>query len=343
MKVMHIHFGKDGGAERFFVNLANALHDRGVEQRMLIRPDRSWRKEIEACGPIYEGVFRRISLSRFILSARMNRILKDFKPDVIMAWQLRASRFMPNYKDARRISRLGDYPEHLDYYRNVETLVCITPDIARKVREFGWKRSVEVIPNFTRAKPGAPIARAQLQTPEDAFVVIGMGRFVKRKGFDTLMRAVAKLDGAYLWLLGDGPERENLEALAGELGLRDRIRFTGWRTDAYSYLAAADAFSITSLHEPLGNVCFEGWGAGKPTVSSRAEGPAWVMTDGEDALMVDCGDADQLAAALVRVRDDAALREKLVEGGTRTLETRFSEEVITRTYLRLFETGSAAE
>lgn len=342
MRVLHIHFGKEGGAERFFVNLVNALHDRGVEQRMLIRPDRSWRKEIEGCGPIYEGVFRRISLSRFVLSLRLRRILREFQPDVIMSWQLRASRFMPSYPGARRISRLGDYPEHLGYYTNTDTLVCITPDIAAKVRHFGWKRGVEVIPNFTRSTPAEPIGRAGLKTPDDAFVVLGMGRFVKRKGFDTLIRAVAKLDGAYLWLLGDGPERANLERLVQELGLQDRVRFPGWQTNAYAYLAAADAFSITSLHEPLGNVCFEGWGAGVPTVSSRAEGPSWVMTDGKDALMVDCGDSDGLAAALHSVRTDPTLRTLLVEGGRQTLIERFSEEAISRQYLRLFETGSAA-
>jgi glycosyltransferase involved in cell wall biosynthesis len=342
MKVMHIHFGTDGGAERFFVNLVNALHDRGVEQRMLIRPDRSWKKDIEACGPVYEGVFRRISLSRFILSMRLKRILKDFQPDVIMAWQLRASRFMPDYAQARRISRLGDYPQHLGYYTNVETLVCITPDIASKVRGLGWTRGVEVIPNFTRAKASAPVERSSLDTPDDAFVVVGMGRFVKRKGFDTLIRAVDKLEGAYLWLLGDGPEKENLQALVTELGIADRVRFTGWRSDAYAYLAAADAFTVTSLHEPLGNVCFEGWGAGKPTVSTRAEGPSWVMTDEKDALMVDCGNAEQLSAALARLRTDGDLRNRLVEGGRSTLDERFSEEVIARTYMRLFETGSTA-
>lgn len=342
MKVMHIHFGKEGGAERFFVNLVNALHDRGVEQRMLIRPDRSWRKEIEGCGTIYEGVFRRISLSRFLLSFRMQRVLKEFRPDVIMSWQLRASRFMPDYREARRISRLGDYPEHLGYYTNSQTLVCITPDIAAKVRALGWTRGVEVIPNFTRAVAAAPIARSELQPPEGGFVVLGMGRFVKRKGFDTLLRAIARIDGASLWLLGDGPERDNLQALARELGIEQRVRFPGWKTNAYAYLAAADAFAITSLHEPLGNVCFEGWGAGVPTVSTRAEGPAWVMTDGTDALMVDCGDDAGLAAALKRIRDDGALRQQLVQGGRHTLEHRFSEEVISRAYLRLFETGSSA-
>ena len=341
MKVMHIHFGKDGGAERFFVNLVNGLHDRGVEQRALIRPDRSWRTDIEKCGEVYEGVFRRVSLSRFVLSARMRAILNDFQPDVIMSWQLRASRFMPRYTAAKRISRLGDYPEHLDYYRNSETLVCITPDIAKRVRELGWTRGVEVIANFTRSTPSEPVAREVLQTPADAFVVVGMGRFVKRKGFDVLIKAIAQTRGAYLWLLGDGPERENLEKLTDELGLRDRVRFAGWQTNAYAYLASADVFTVTSLHEPLGNVCLEGWGAGKPTIGSRAEGPSWVMTDGKDALMVDCGDVEGLARAIARLRDEPGLRTALIEGGQDTLRNRFSEDAITQAYIRLFETGKS--
>jgi glycosyltransferase involved in cell wall biosynthesis len=258
-----------------------------------------------------------------------------------MAWQLRASRFMPAYKEAFRISRLGDYPEHLGYYTNVETLVCITPDIAAKVREFGWRRDIEVIANFTRATPVAPVARSDMQTPDDAFVVVGMGRFAKRKGFDGVLRAIQRIDGAYLWLVGDGPEREALERLADELGIRDRVRFPGWQTNAYGYLAAGDMFVINSSHEPLGNVCFEGWGAGKPTVSSRAEGPSWVMTHERDALMVDCGDDEGLANAIRRLRDDPELRERLSEGGRETLSTRFSEKAITDAYLDLFAKGAA--
>ena len=337
MKILHIHFGKDGGAERFFVNLVEALGERGIEQRALIRPDRSWRAAIERRATVYEGVFRRISLSRFVLAWRMRRILKEFKPDVIMTWQLRASRFMPNVKTALRISRLGDYPEHLGYYRNSEVLVCITPDMADSVKRLGWTRRVEVIPNFSNATPIPPISRSALDTPEKAFVVVAMGRFVKRKGFAHLIQSVKNIEGAYLWLLGDGPEREELVKLVEELGLQERVKLPGWKTDAYAYLAAADVFAITSLHEPLGNVCFEGWGAGKPTVAFRAEGPSFVMTNEVDALMVDCADEVGLTNALTRLRDDPELREKLVEGGHATTRARFSKEAITASYMKLFE------
>ncbi|OLP59361.1 glycosyl transferase [Xaviernesmea oryzae] len=336
MRVLHIHFGKEGGAERFFVNLVNALHERGVEQQVLIRPGRSWRGEIECAATVHEGIFRRISLSRFLLAFRLRRILKRFKPDVIVSWQLRASRFMPAVDGVKRIARLGDYPEHLGYYTHCQTLVCITPDMAQRVRALGWTRGLEVIPNFTRSRPMAPVARAEMSTPEGAFVVLGLGRFVPRKGFDLLIKAIAAVEGAFLWLVGDGPERGNLEALVASLGLSERVRFTGWRTDAYAYLAASDAFVIPSLHEPLGNVCLEGWGAGKPTIAFKAEGPSFAMTHEEDALMVEVGDVDGLAAAITRLRDDEGLRTRLVDGGRRTIETRFSEDAIASAYLQLF-------
>ena len=66
------------------------------------------------------------------------------------------------------------------------------------------------------------------------------------------------------------------------------------------------------------------------------------MTDGKDALMVDCGDVDALANAIARVRDEPGLRTALIDGGQETLRNRFSEEAITQAYIRLFETGTSA-
>ena len=79
-------------------------------------------------------------------------------------------------------ARLGDYPERLDYFVNCDILVCNTPDIAKVAGDIGWDRlKTTVISNFTDTKPVAPISRSELSTPEDAFVVLGLGRFVDRK------------------------------------------------------------------------------------------------------------------------------------------------------------------
>lgn len=336
MKVMHYHFGKDGGAERFFVHLVNALAERGVDQTAIIRPGRIWRRDIEKATRIVESHFRNLSLDRILLPMRAASLARKERPDALFAWMPRASRLMPNYKGCIKISRLGDYPLRLDYFRNTDCLVCNTPGIAEHVRKLGWKRDVEVISNFTGTERVAPIARTALDTPEGVPVVMSMGRFVPRKGFATLIEAIKKLPDAYLWLLGDGEERENLERLATDLGVANRLRFAGWQKDTRPFLAAADIFVMASSHEPLGNVILEAWAQGTPVVSSRSEGPQWFMRDNENGLMVDIGDADGFARAIERIANDRTLGAALAERGHETLVGQFSKEAITDAYLRLF-------
>ncbi|APG84591.1 glycosyltransferase [Sinorhizobium americanum] len=336
MKVMHFHFGKDGGAERFFVHLVNALAERGVEQTAVIRPQRLWRPEIEGAARITESHFRNLSLDRLLLPRRVMQMARRDRPDALMAWAPRASQLMPAYRGCIKISRLGDYPPRLDYFRNTDCLVCNTPGIAEHVRSLGWKRDVEIISNFTSSERVQPVGRAVLDTPEDAPVVMSMGRFVERKGFHTLIEAIAKVPGAYLWLLGDGEEADNLRKLATDLGVIQKVRFAGWQKDTRPFLAAADIFVMASSHEPLGNVILEAWAQGTPVVSSRSEGPQWFMRDGENGLLVDIGDADGFARAIERIANDRSLGTALAERGHETLVGRFSKEAITDAYLRLF-------
>ncbi|AWI57277.1 glycosyltransferase [Sinorhizobium fredii] len=336
MKVMHFHFGKDGGAERFFVHLVNALAERGVEQTSVIRPDRQWRSEIEGATKITESHFRNLSLDRLLLPRKVMHMARRDRPNALMAWAPRASQLMPTYKGCIKISRLGDYPPRLDYFRNTDCIVCNTPGIAEHVRKLGWKRDIEVISNFTSTERMEPISRTTLDTPEDAPVVMSMGRFVERKGFHTLIEAVAKVPGVYLWLLGDGEESDSLHKLATDLGVSERLRFAGWQKDTRPFLAAADMFVMASSHEPLGNVILEAWAQGTPVVSSRSEGPQWFMRDSENGLMVDIGDADGFARAIERIANDRSLGAALAERGHETLVSQFSKQAITDAYLRLF-------
>ncbi|MCZ4092816.1 glycosyltransferase [Sinorhizobium psoraleae] len=336
MKVMHFHFGKDGGAERFFVHLVNALAERGVEQTSVIRPRRLWRSEIEGATRVIESHFRNLSLDRLLLPRKVMHMARRDRPDALMAWAPRASELMPPYKGCIRISRLGDYPPRLDCFRNTDCLVCNTPGIAEHVRNLGWKRDVEIISNFTNTERVEPVSRATLDTPEGAPVVMSMGRFVERKGFHTLIAAIAKVPGAYLWLLGDGEERDNLHKLATDLGVAGRVRFAGWQKDTRPFLAAADIFVMASSHEPLGNVILEAWAQGTPVVSSRSEGPQWFMRDDENGLMVDIGDADGFARAVERIANDQTLRTSLAKRGHEALMTQFSKQAITDAYLKLF-------
>ena len=337
MKVMHYHLGKDGGAERFFVHLVNALARRGVDQKAVIRPNRLWKKNIDGVCGIIESNFRNLSPDRLLLPLKVMSMARQEKPDALMSWATRPSRLMPNYKGCIKLSRLGDYPTKLDYFKNTDILVCNTPGIAEHVKAIGWTRGVEVISNFTSTQAIAPIARAELDTPQDASVVMSMGRFVKRKGFHTLIDAVAGLPGVYLWLAGDGEERESLEVQVDARGMRDRVRFIGWKDETRPYVSAADIFVMPSSHEPLGNVILEAWAQKKPVVSSKSEGPMWFMRDGENGLLAEIGEAESFAAAIGNLLSDQALSQRVAAGGHETLMGQFSEEAVASAYIDLFK------
>ena len=336
-RILHIHLGKDGGAERFFVSFAQALGERGVEQRFIIRPLRRWRRELEALGPIIENHYRYLSLSSPLLKWwRLPRVIRNWRPDAVMAWKPRSARLISDWPEVVKLARLGDFPRRLEDYRHCDVLVGNLPGIGNRCRALGWTRPVHTITNFPPEVTARPVARADLDTPEDAFLISGAGRFVQRKGFDLLIRAAGRIPNAWLWLIGDGEERRALEALAREVGMADRIRFVGWVKEPAHHIAATDVFGMPSRHEPLGNVILEAWQAGVPVVATRSEGPSWYMVDGENGALVGIDDLDAFAEAVDRLRCDRVLAEALVTGGRVRLAEMFSRDRIVDRYLRLF-------
>ncbi|MFD3521985.1 glycosyltransferase [Streptomyces sp. NPDC058653] len=163
--------------------------------------------------------------------------------------------------------------------------VAVSTTVAHRLRRWGVRRDrIHVVPNgidvprFGYDETARHKARAELGLPADAFVVGGVGRLSPGKRFDTLVRAVAALPGARLLLVGEGPERERLRALATELGAADRVLTPGacedpppdpaadTGPDLPSLLAAMDLFVSTSEDEAFGLAVVEGLAAGLPVL-----------------------------------------------------------------------------
>jgi glycosyltransferase involved in cell wall biosynthesis len=336
LRVAHLHFGKEGGAERFFVNLAQAFARRGVEQRFVIRPGRSWESDVAALGPVTRSNFRRGSPLSLLLHLQAELMVRRWQPHAVMAWMPRAGRLIHDWPGVVKLARMGDFPRHLRHFRTCDVLVGNLPGIADHCRALGWTRPLLTISNFPSPVEPRPVPRAELGTPPDAFLVVAGGRFEPRKGLDVALRAVASLPGAWLWLVGDGRQRPELERLAAELGVADRVRFVGWVREAIHHIAAADAFVMPSRHEPLGNILLEAWHAGIPSVATRSEGPAWYMRDGVDGLLTPIDDAPAMARALQRLRDDPGLGQELARNARLRLADWFSEQAVVDAYLRVF-------
>ncbi len=336
-RLIHIHMGEKGGAERFFVHLVNGLAEKGVDQIAFTRPDRVWWDQISDVCPVYGFKISRSHIKRRLISWRMARIAEQFRPTAYMAWMGVAARWIPanRPKDVLTFTRLGDYPEVLDHYNTSEYLVANTPDIVDTCIKLGWSdNKIKMISNFTESEKCHPISRDAVGTPLDVPLIVATGRFVERKGFDTLIEAMSKVPNAHLWLVGDGPELENLQAQAKTLGLEDRVKFIGWVTDPARYVSAADVFCCPSRHEPLGNVVLEGWAQKVPVVATASEGPSWLIKHEHTGLICPVGDAEQLSVHLNRLCKDNALGQRLVDNADEYLNAHFVKDVIVDQYLK---------
>ncbi|MEE4014173.1 glycosyltransferase [Roseibium sp. FZY0029] len=339
-KLAHIHLGVDGGAERFFVRLAGALARRGVEQVAFIRKDRPWRDDLARHCDVREMTFSRSHLKRHVIRWNIAHQIRAFGARATMGWMSPASKWMPKPgPNMRTFLRLGDWPDGFHTYGNVEDLIGNTPEIIRQAIEMGWPAErAHVISNFVDPLPAdlKPVNRADYNTPEDATVLIHLGRFVERKRFDLAIQTVAGLpESVHAWLIGDGELMTDMKALAANLRVQDRVHFLGWQRDPSPFLKAADILLCPTDEEPLGNVVLEGWTAGLPVVATASPGPGWLIDHGKTGLLSPCGNVDGLVGSVKQLLSKPDQENALVEGGKRRLEGQFSEVAICKTYSTL--------
>ena len=336
MRVLQAMAGAEhGGAETFFTRLVPALARAGIEQRAIIRafPERAnvlREAGVSTAQVRFGGAMDLASRLRF------RREVADFKPDIVLSWMNRATAMCPRGRFVH-VGRLGGYYD-LSYYRRCDHLIANTEDIVDYLVRNGWPRErAHYVPNFVAADPVPPASRAELYTPPGAPIVLAMGRLHQNKAFDTLLRAMTRAMDAYLWIAGEGPEREALNELASRLAVKPRIRFLGWRSDTAALLAAADVLVCPSRHEPLGNVVIEAFAHGVPVIATASDGPRRLVQNMRTGLLVPVDDWETLGEAIRYLLDRPELATELADGGRATYQAHFTETRIVGAFRDVFQ------
>lgn len=184
-------------------------------------------------------------------------------------------------------------------------------------------------------------ARQRLGLPQDAFIVLQLGRLVPRKGIDNVVRALALLDAqasdrpVRLVVVGgesDAPDERatpeigRLRALAGALGVGDRVQFTGRRPrEALAdWYRAADVFVTTPWYEPFGITPLEAMACGTPVIGSAVGGVQWTVAHGRTGFLVPSHDPAALALRLAQLRADPALAAAMGRAGVDRVRSTFT-------------------
>lgn len=302
---------------------------------------------------------------------RLRSLIATWRPHIVQAMQpvaalaCAASRPLTSKNGTRYVQRLVS-TKSVSYRsriksrfldRSFEQTIACSPSVAAAYKDLmkdSLRTKLVTIPNGGLLLDSVPTSdekqkmRRKLQLPRDAFVVSHVGRMFgvggrtgnDPKAHDVLLRAFARAFGnnrdSYLLLVGDGNLRPALEEMAGDLGIDDRVRFSGFLPEPWPALIAADVFCFPSRHEGLPNVLPEAASCGLPVVASNIpeiryvySGDAWELEAADDAAA--------FAAAMQTMRKnigDYARAAKLIAPQFRE---RFSMETCAKKYLQAYE------
>jgi glycosyltransferase involved in cell wall biosynthesis len=211
--------------------------------------------------------------------------------------------------------------------------VAVGERAARQVEEI-----VGLAPGSVGSAPnGVPIEPFEaVRSRESGLVVGSLGRLTEQKCYALLVRALPALPAAKLVLVGDGPERVSLEALASELGVADRLTVTGWVSDARSRLREFDVFALPSGWEGMPLGILEAMHAGLPVLATDVGSVREVVEDGKTGFLVSPGDLDRVRGSLEELLADHALRARMGALGRTIARERFTDTAMAACYEAIY-------
>lgn len=292
----------------------------------------------------------------------LRRLIRDLRPDIVEIWAepfaavtaqavRGVSRFFPPARiiffSAQNIRR--NYPPPFSFferytYRHADFAFPINSETEKILREKGWRKQSLVLPMGINPdhfrKTDSPLLRRRLGLT--GFTVGFLGKFDSQKGIPDLIRAVSQLSGeCKLLLVGQGPLKSRLLRLAGELGVREKIRIidpVGYdQLPAYlncMNVLALPSITLPGLKEQFGRVLVEAMSCGVPVIGSDSGEIPNVVGDG--GLIFPEGDVEALRDRIVGLRENPETAAELGRKGRQRVEREFTWETIARRQIEVY-------
>ncbi|MFC1509549.1 glycosyltransferase [Candidatus Omnitrophota bacterium] len=223
-------------------------------------------------------------------------------------------------------------------YHRADAIVCVSRSLASHIEKFFLmdKSKIKVVPSPVNIKKIQVCSQEEIDGHKDNLPWIGtVSRLSAEKGVNYLIEAfsqlVKKIDSRLI-IIGDGKERSNLERMASDLGIRNRVDFLGWMSNPYNYLKKMEVFVLSSLWEGFPQVIIESMVCGVPVVATRSVGGIEeAIRDEVDGILVPSKDVNALSDSIYRLLKDRELRDRLVREASKKID-RFDSCKITKEY-----------
>jgi glycosyltransferase involved in cell wall biosynthesis len=230
--------------------------------------------------------------------------------------------------------------------RRADRVIAVSDKIAHELRMSGVKQErLRVIDNginterFTIKRITGSL-RASLKIGADTQVIGTIGSLTNEKGHECLLNAIPEVSRTFpeavFILVGEGSERRRLESLSRRLEIQKNVVFAGMRKDIPEILSILDVFVFPSLKEGLPMALLEAQAARVPTIASAVGAIPKVIKDGFTGTLVQPGDPQSLARAVVRALSDRRMACEMAQRGFERVRDNFSSEIMAEKYHQLY-------
>ena len=355
-----------GGAERVAVTLCNSFAERGWDVTLATFDDGAIPPFFPLAPPVRHvtlGLQRRSTgfwhsivnnvrrvprLRRFIAGERPDRIVSFIDAMNVLSLVAAWGTGIPVVVSERTVPERHPVPVAWRFLRRLTYprahAIVLQTRAAASHFPASWASRIAVLPNPVPRCAGRSESGEAL--PDGKGLLLALGRLESPKGFDLLIRAFARIANANpLWnlkILGEGPDRESLERQIASAGLANRVSLPGAVSDPAAALRQGDLFVLSSRYEGFPNALCEAMACGLPVVAFDCPtGPAEIVRDGVDGLLVPPEDVEALAAAIAGLIADPA-RRKMLARSAANVSDRFSVERVAAQWERVLVQGSGA-
>ena len=341
-----------GGAEHLMVDLLPQLRRLGCEVELALFDghDTPFKREVEAAGIVTHSLGVGTGVYNPVNAWRLARLMRRCGYDVVHTHNTACQLFAPAAKALsgshahlvttehsatnRRRSIRALRPVDRLMYAQYDSIVCISDKTQTNLEQYIGPR-----PSITTIYNGVDTSRflnpIKSIDPDGPHLVTMVASFGAAKDQDTLVRAIAQLPERYrLRLVGDGPRRAEVAALAENIGVADRVEMTGVCTDVPRLLRESDVVALSSHWEGLSLSSIEGMASGRPFVASDVDGLREVVS-GHGVLVAE-GDADGFARAISGLCTDPAHYGAVAEACQRKAR-QYDISVMARNYIALYK------
>jgi glycosyltransferase involved in cell wall biosynthesis len=288
---------------------------------------------------------------------RLQRALRKWRPALLQTSLFHANILgrlagrwagVPHIVSGQRVAeRRNSWYGRIDKWTGwcVERNVCVSQGVADYCEQIVGlpPHKTVVIPNgvdVPRFAQAHPVDWTQFGLPSSAQVLIAIGRLEPQKGMDDLLTAMMlvapRAEPCHLVIVGDGPDRAELERRAKEPQIAGRVRFLGRRDDVPNLLRAAMGLISPSRWEGMPNVVLEAMASAKPVIATRVEGSQELVQPGRTGWLVPPRDPQALAEAILDLVSDPARAARLGQDSQAIVSSSFTTNAMVAAYERVY-------